>query len=61
MSDVTSDKAMVCQAVCGKLLLSYGLPLLVDWQLIKAADMLTCGLGCLSIALALLMYILSVV
>ena len=57
MSDVISDRAMVCQAVCGKLLLSYGLPLKVDWHLIKAANMLTCSLGCLSIAQALLMYI----
>ncbi len=36
-------------------LASHGLPLKVDWHLIKAAYMLTCSLGCLS--KAVLMYI----
>ena len=51
MSDVISDRAMVCQVVYGKLLPSHALPLKVDWQLIKAAYMFTCSLGCLSKAL----------
>jgi len=36
----------MCQAVCGELLpRSHGLPLKVDWHLIKAAYILTCSLS----------------